>query len=125
MYNCYYLDVDTTSRPIDADTFEVFIIKVKAPDFRTVVMDFQDGRPNRGSKRFWIGRRLLTELMLNQTFRERYLSFLNKGFCLNLSCPESEAHVAAVLLSLFEEGVQYMYLRGSEVSLDRLVQLQD
>ncbi len=124
MHNLYYTPVDITTRPVDADTFEVFIVKYERAT-KSVILDFQDGRPNRPSKRFWAGASLLTELMLNPTFREHYLSYLNKGFCLNLSCFKTEEHVGTVLDDLLKQGVTYMYLRGSEVSLDRMVQLQD
>jgi hypothetical protein len=43
--------------------------------------------------------------------------------CMDLNCPELYYHVGTYLASLAKDGLKYVFLRGSEVSLDRMVQL--
>ncbi len=105
----------------DTDTFETRLVFQRGQKCMNVHRDF-----------FGLSPAVSKLLMMDPSFAAAYEKYKAPGSCIDTTCPYFPQHTAEVLRSmrihhLNGDGSEccYMYLRGSEVSLDRMVLLSD
>ncbi len=122
--------VEILARPLSSACFQAFLIQEDIPT-HTLWLTYQTGKaPSTGdNRRSFYGKLdqiLLRELALQPVVREKILELFGDDLVYFDTDHSGFAdRLIMVLRHLREEGVQFMLLRGSEVSLDRMVQLQD
>jgi hypothetical protein len=113
------------ARPINASCFQLMMFGVdESKNFVTLV--YTSGRECCGEAIFIpVDEYLLRELVRQPVIREAILKNYGDESYLDHTADFFELRVVSALESLEEEGLVFVLLRGSEVSLDRMVILQD
>jgi hypothetical protein len=117
------MSIEQLARPMNAACYQAFSVEANV-NTGSLFLVYQGGK---SLKKVWVNNDLvlLGELIRNPTIREWFLELYGVHVDLdpmNSYFADHMVHVVAYLSS--EYGAQFMLLRGSEVSLDHLVQLQ-
>jgi len=124
--------IDDLARPMSSRVFQLFMIGV--PDrslAERLVLFYETGRTEgrRGRTSYMCTSRIYDALKHDVTVREELVRWM-WGSLTAEEIFESAAfdHISAVsqaVCNLRKQGIRFAFIRGSEVSLDRLVQLQE
>lgn len=118
------MSIESFARPLNAECFQVFLIEADQLN-HTLWLTYKSGSKDckRYAKHDEI---LLRELAMNPTVREWFLELYGPDVEIStLSEYFADRMVFVLSYLLSEHDTRFMILRGSEVSLDRLVQLQE
>jgi hypothetical protein len=119
--------VDSLARPVNVDLYQVFRITA-AEDCLSLRYTFVSGSGASKLGSEYDGSIVLIERLLvaYPPLVQAVLKIRQNQFALfGQVTTDLESQVACIIDQLREKGVYFILLRGSEVSLDRLVQLED
>lgn len=117
--------VDTLARPMSNTCFQMFVVEPNPMSFN-IVLCYIDGTA-RNSLRCEASESVLRLIARDPSIREEYLAqFPHIVDPMDHNNVYFKHRMVRVLYNLAsEQGCVFMYLRGSEVSLDRLVQMEE
>jgi hypothetical protein len=119
------MSIEHLARPMNSACFQAFTIDA---DILTgsLWLRYEAGGAN---EKVWYVKSdevLSRALIMEPTIREKFIELYGSDVDLNPIGSYFPSHMVFVLGYLFlQSGIRFMLLRGSEVSLDSLVQLQD
>lgn len=126
MINVGTSPIASFARPIGAGCFHAFTVE-EDTFTKTIWMVFHQGRNGKNKRRIWAGESLCRELLRSNVIREAMIDMFSHVTVdpLDHLSDYFMSRLVHALFALRQEGTTFMLLRGSEVSLDRLVLMQD
>ncbi len=122
MYIPSYDRIDIAHRPVSGiyHAYTVGVLECGFPSLHGWDVGLED------YERYYLNEETVKVFFDERTFMRQMLAmsaWRREHFCLSVTCESFYYHVGDALNALLKKGIKFAFLRGSEVSLDRLVQL--